>query len=141
MANMELIKELREKQVQVSLIGKEALENCDNNIEKAIEYLRKKSCSGWEKDEGKEARQGIIHSYIHLGGKIGVLLELNCETDFVARTEDFKKLANELCLQIAFDSPKYISREEIPEDILNKEKDIIREQLKDMNKPAQVIEK
>ncbi len=141
MANMELIKELREKTGAGVSYCKEALENCDNDIEKAIEYLRKKGLAQAEKKIGKEARQGIIHSYIHLGGRIGVMLELNCETDFVARTEDFKKLANELCLQIAFDSPKYISREEIPEDILNKEKDIIREQLKDMNKPDQVIEK
>jgi len=141
MANMELIKELREKTGAGVSYCKEALENCDNDIEKAIEYLRKKGLAQAEKKIGKEARQGIIHSYIHLGGKIGVMLELNCETDFVARTEDFKKLANELCLQIAFDSPKYISREEIPEDILNKEKDIIKEQLKDMDKPPQVIEK
>jgi len=141
MANMELIKELREKTGASISYCKEALESCDNDIEKATEYLRKKGLAQAEKKVGKEARQGIIHSYIHLGGRIGVMLELNCETDFVARTEDFKKLANELCLQIAFDSPKYVSRDEIPEEELNKEKDIIKDQLKDMNKPPQVIEK
>jgi len=141
MANMELIKELREKTGASISYCKEALENTNNDIDKAIEYLRKKGLAQAEKKSGREARQGIIHSYIHLGGRIGVMLELNCETDFVARTEDFKKLANELCLQIAFDSPRYVSRDEIPEDVINKEREILKEQLKDMNKPPQVIEK
>lgn len=141
MANMELIKELREKTGASISYCKEALEATQGDVEKAIEYLRKKGLAQAEKKAGRETRQGIIHSYIHLGGRIGVMIELNCETDFVARTEDFKKLANELCLQIAFDSPKYISREDVPQEIVEKEKEIIREQLKDMNKPPQVIEK
>ncbi len=141
MSNLDLIKELREKTGASISYCKEALENSNNDLEKAIEYLRKKGLAQADKKMGREARQGIIHSYIHLGGRIGVLIELNCETDFVARTEDFKKLANELCLQIAFDSPKYVSREDIPQEVVEKEKEIIKEQLKELNKPENVIEK
>lgn len=91
MANMELIKELREKTGASISYCKEALEATQGDVEKAIEYLRKKGLAQAEKKAGRETRQGIIHSYIHLGGRIGVMIELNCETDFVARTEDFKK--------------------------------------------------
>lgn len=141
MSNLDLIKELREKTGASISYCKEALEKTEYDMEKAIEYLRKKGLAQADKKMGREARQGIIHSYIHLGGRIGVMIELNCETDFVARTEDFKKLANELCLQIAFDSPRYISREDVPKEVIEKEKEIIKEQLKELNKPDNVIEK
>ena len=139
--SMDLIKELREKTGAGVSHCKEALVETGGDIEKAIEYLRKKGLASAEKKMGREAKEGIVHSYIHLGGKIGVMIELNCETDFVARTDDFKKLANELCLQIAFDAPEYISREDVPQEIIEKEKEIIREQLKEMNKPPHIIEK
>lgn len=139
--DMSLVKKLREKTSIGILECKNALTEADGDFDKAIEILRKK---GFEKAKSKSSRatnQGIIASYIHANQKIGVLLELGCETDFVAKNEDFLALAKEITLQIAGMNPLYVSVQEIPEDELEKEKEIYREQLKKSGKPDNIIDK
>ena len=109
---------------------KKALAENDANIDKALEFLRKKGLKSVEKRSGKVAAEGVVFSYIHAGGRIGVMLELNCETDFVARGEDFQALAKDIAMHIAWSSPKYVSREEVPADVVEKEKEIYLSQLK-----------
>lgn len=137
----ELIKELREKTQAGMLDCKKALVENSGDLEKAADYLRKKGLASASKKMGRSANEGIVSSYIHSNSKIGVLLELNCETDFVARNSDFQDLAKELCLQVAASNPLYVSVEDIPAQELEREKDIYREQIKDSGKPEQVIEK
>lgn len=124
---------------------KKALEACDGNMERAIEILREKGMASAAKRAGKIASQGIVDSYIHLGGKIGVMVEINCETDFVARSDDFKDLAHNIAMQIAAAKPEYVRIEEVPESVIAKEKEIllaqIKEDPKNANKPANIIEK
>ncbi|MDD5341024.1 MAG: translation elongation factor Ts [Patescibacteria group bacterium] len=108
---------------------REALIEANGDMEKAIEILRKKGSKIATKRSGKEASEGVIVSYIHSNNKVGVLVELNCETDFVARNEEFKKLAYDLAMQVAAQSPLYVSQDDVPADVLAKEKDIIKEQL------------
>ena len=134
-----LVKELRDKTGISIMECKKALEACEGDIDKAIEWLRKKGLEMAKKRQGRSTNEGIIDSYIHAGGRIGVLLELACETDFVARTEDFKKLAHELCLQIAAMAPQAIRPEDLPKEVVEKEKEIYREQMKD--KPKDKLEK
>lgn len=137
----ELIKELRER-TQVGMLDcKKALIECGGDIEKSIEYLRKKGIASASKREGRATKEGRVATYIHSNGKIGVMLELFAETDFVAKNEDFMTLAKELCMQVAASNPLYLSIEDIPAEALEKEKDIYREQLKESGKPANVIEK
>ena len=133
-----LVKELRDITGAKMMDCKRALQEADGNIEKAQEILRKKGQADAKKKAGRITSQGAIGSYIH-GGKIGVLLELNCETDFVARNEEFKTLLKDLCMHIAAANPQYISRDEVPEEIINKEKEVYKAQIK--NKPEKVIEK
>src|SRR5512137_2107781 len=109
---------------------KEALQASDCDFEKAIEYLRKKGMSAATKRSSKAAKEGTICQYIHMQGRIGVLVEVNCETDFVAKTDDFKNMAKDIAMQIAATNPVYVSPEEVPEDILEKERGIYRDQLK-----------
>lgn len=139
--DMELVKKLRE-QTGISILEcKKALEETQNNIDNAKEWLRKR---GFEKAKSKSTRttdQGAIGSYIHANHKIGVMVELGCETDFVAKNEDFLQLIKDVAMQIAAMNPKYISEKDIPSDVLEKEKEIFREQLKDSGKPANIIEK
>jgi elongation factor Ts len=137
----ELIKELRNKTQAGMMDCKKALVDCDGDIDKAVEYLRKKGLASVDKKMGRQASEGIVASYIHSNNKIGVLLELRTVTDFVARNEDFQWLAKELCMQVAAASPLYVSIEEIPAEVIEKEKEIYAEQLKDSGKPAQVVEK
>ncbi len=137
----EMIKELREKTQAGMLDCKKALIECGGDMEKAVDYLRKKGLAAANKREGRVAKEGIIASYIHNNSKLGVLLELNCETDFVARNQDFLDLAKDLCMQVAAANPLYVSPEDIPAEVLEREKEIYREQLKDSGKPANVIEK
>lgn len=120
---------------------KKALEEANGNVESAVEILRKKGIAKAAKRADKIAAEGMIVSYIHGGGRVGVLVEVNCETDFVAKNEGFKALANDIALHIAALSPKYLSREEVPAELVEKEKNIYREQMQGENKPAEIIEK
>ena len=135
------VKELREKTGVGMMECKKALEESQGDMDKAVEYLRQKGVAVAQKKASRATQEGMIESYIHMGGKIGVLLHLSCETDFVARTDDFKELAHELCMQIAAASPQYLKREEIPAETLEKEKSIYRAQAAESKKPANVVEK
>jgi len=137
----EQLKELRDRTGISIMECKKALEESGGDIEKAIEILRKKGYARAKDKMDRETGEGLVYAYIHLDGKIGVLVEVNCETDFVARNEEFRELAKNIAMQIAAANPKYISAEDIPVEEIEKEKDIIREQLKDSKKPAEIIEK
>ena len=131
----ELVKELREKTGAGILDCQKALTENGNSIDKAIDYLRQKGLAAPQKKAGRETNQGLIHAYIHAGGKIGVLIEVNCETDFVARNEQFKSFVNDLALQVAAASPSYVRREEIAADVVAKERSIYEGQAKELGKP------
>lgn len=135
----ELIKEVREITGAGIVDVKEALTEASGDKEKAIEILRKKGIVKLGKKADRIAKEGVIESYIHAGGRIGVLLEVNCETDFVARTPDFKNLAKELALHIAASNPLYLSRDQVPPEVIEKEKEIYKEST--LGKPADVAEK
>ncbi len=137
----QLVKELRERTGAGFMDCKKALEECKGDIEEAIVLLRKKGLAKAEKKAGRETADGLIGSYIHAGGKIGVLVEVNCETDFVARTADFQNLVKEIAMQIAAMNPKYVSIEDVPPEVLEREKEILREQAKASGKPDHVVEK
>jgi elongation factor Ts len=136
-----LIKELREKTGVGIMDCKEALRECKGDIEQAIDYLRKKGISIAKKRQGRSATEGQIQSYIHAGGKIGVLVEVNCETDFSAKTEDFTEFVKNIAMHIAASSPVAIDREGIPPEILEREREIYLSQARDSGKPEKVIEK
>ena len=136
-----LVKTLREMTGAGILDCKKALQETGGNLEEAVELLRKKGIAKAAKKAGRETKEGLIHAYIHAGGRVGVLLELNCETDFVARNDLFKELANEIALQIAAMKPKYVSREDVPKDVLEKEGEIIREAALAEGKPPHIAEK
>jgi elongation factor Ts len=136
-----MVKELREKTGAGMMDCKEALTTTAGDFEKAIDHLRKKGMSAATKRSSKAAKDGAIASYIHMGGKIGVLVELNCETDFVAKTDDFRLLAKELTMHIAAANPKYLKSEEIPADILEREKEIYRSQAMAEKKPEKIWDK
>jgi len=136
---LDKVKELREKTSAGMMECKHALQEALGDLSKAIDILRKKGVSLASKRSSKATKEGLIVSYIHTNNKIGVLLEVNCETDFVARNDDFKSFVKELSMQIAAANPSYISREDVPEAELAKEKDIIKEQNK--NKPETALEK
>ncbi len=136
---LDKVKELREKTSAGMMECKHALQEASGDLSKAIDILRKKGVSLASKRSSRAAKEGLIVSYIHTNNKIGVLLEVNCETDFVARNDDFKSFVKELSMQIAAANPSYISREDVPEAELAKEKDIIKEQNK--NKPETALEK
>jgi len=137
----ELVKELREKTGAGIGDCRKALMECQGDIEKAGEWLREKGIASAGKRAGKSANQGLIFSYIHGEGKVGVLLEVNCETDFVARTEDFKELCKDIAMQIAAMNPLYVRREEVPLEVIEKEKEIYTAQMAETKKPANIIEK
>lgn len=136
-----LIKVLRERTQAGILDCKDALVSAGGDIEKAIIILREKGKTDLKKLEGKSAKEGAIFSYIHHNEKCGVLLELNCETDFVAKTEAFKTLGKELCLQIAASSPLYIDKDDVPKERIEEEKDIIKKQYEDKKKPEHILNK
>ena len=135
------IKELREKTGVGIMDCKTALKECDGDINKAIDYLRKKGIATAKKRGSRTTSQGQVMSYIHAGGKIGVLVEVNCETDFTGKNEDFAIFVKDLAIQIAATSPAAIDRESIPQDILEKEREIYATQAKESGKPEKVIEK
>lgn len=137
----ELIKELREKTQAGILDCKDALKDAGYDIEKAILILREKGKASSRKLAGRSAKDGSVFSYIHHSGKIGVLLELNCETDFVAKTEEFKALGKELCLQIAATTPLYISKDDVKKEKIEEEKNIIKKQFEGQGKPENILEK
>jgi len=139
--SMELIKVLRQRTGAGVVDCKVALNEGKGDIEKAIEYLRRKGLATAAKKAGRVASDGLVSSYIHAGGKIGVLVEVNCETDFVAKTEDFQTFVKNIAMQIAAANPQYVRREEIPQDTLTKERDIYRAQALESKKPEKVIEK
>ena len=132
---------LREKTGAGMLDCKNALTETNGDIEKAIEYLRKKGIASASKKAGRVAAEGAVFSYIHMGGKIGVLLELNCETDFVAKSDAFQELGHDIALQIAASAPKYVTREEVDPAELAKEQEILRAQALNEGKPEAVVEK
>jgi elongation factor Ts len=135
------VKDLREKTGAAMMDCKRALEQTGGNEERAITILREKGLLVAAKREGKQASEGRVEAYIHAGGKIGVLLELNCETDFVAKTDDFQQLARELAMQIAAANPIYVDRTEVPEAVIEQEKEIYRTKAQNEGKPAQAIDK
>lgn len=137
----ERVKELRQRTGIGMMECKKALQESNGDIEKAIRILRKKGHARAKDKMSRETSEGLVGSYIHLNGKIGVLVEVNCESDFVARNEEFKDLIKNIAMHIAAASPKYISSEEVPQEELEEEKDIIREQFKDSKKPPEIMEK
>lgn len=137
----QMVKELRNKTSAGIMDCKEALRASEGNTEKAIEYLRKKGINAASSKFNRQTLSGKIGSYIHLYGKIGVLVEVNCETDFVVNTEEFKEFIKDIAMQIAASDPKYISREEVPKSIIKKEREIFAAQVEKTNKPAAIIEK
>ena len=136
-----LVKKLRDKTSAGMMDCKKALVESEGDFEKAINHLRKSGITKAEKKETRETKDGLVHSYIHAGGQLGVLLEINCETDFVAKTEGFSDLAHNLSMQIAATNPLAIDREGVSESILKREKDIYIEQAKSSGKPDDIIEK
>jgi elongation factor Ts len=140
-SSAEMVKELRDRTGAGVMDCKAALEAAAGDLQAAIEHLRKKGLADAAKKAHREARDGVIASYIHAGSKIGVLVEINCETDFVARTDDFQQLVKDVAMQVAAASPMYVSREQVPGDIVEKEREIYRQQMADQKKPPQVIDK
>ena len=136
-----LVKELRDRSGVGMMECKKALVETGGNLDKAFDHLRKAGAAKALKKEGREAKEGIVLSYIHPGSKLGVLLELNCETDFVAKTEDFTNLGNDIAMHIAATDPLAVSVENISTEIVEKEKEIYSDQAKKTNKPAEIIEK
>jgi elongation factor Ts len=142
MADIQTITQLRETSGAGMMDCKKALDESNGDIEKALEILRKKGDSkATKKLEERQTKEGVVYSYIHSNNKSGSMLELLCETDFVARTEGFQLLARELALQIVAMSPEYLSPDQVPSEVIEKEKEIYREQMRNEGKPAEMIEK
>jgi elongation factor Ts len=139
--NAALVKQLRDATGAGMMECKAALVEAKGNLDDAITILRKRGLAQATKKAGRSTNEGLIGSYIHMGGKIGVLVEVNCESDFVARTDDFQSLAREIAMHIAAASPQYVRREDVPADILERERAIYRGQMEGQNKPAAVIDK
>jgi len=136
-----LVKDLRDRTGIGMMECKNALQETGGDIEKAITVLRKKGYARAKDKMERETKDGLVGSYIHLNGKLGVLVEVNCESDFVARNEEFQGLVKNICLHVAASNPTYVSSEEIPQEILDEEKEIIRGQFKDSNKPPEIVDK
>ena len=140
-SSAEQVKNLRERTGAGVMDCKAALEASQGDLQGAVEYLRKKGLADAAKKAHREAKDGVVASYIHPGSKIGVLVEINCETDFVARTEDFQQLVKDVAMQVAAANPSYVAREEVPGAVVEKEREIYRQQMADQKKPLQVIDK
>lgn len=136
-----LVKELREKTGAGIMDCKQALSECDGDMNKALDFLRKKGLATAQKRAGRATHEGVIQSYIHMGGKIGVLVEVNCETDFVAKTDAFQEFSKNIAMQIAAANPVGITPEDVPAEIIEKEKEIYRAQALETGKPQQVVDK
>ena len=139
--NAVFVKELREKTGAGIMDCKKALAECDGDIEKAVDFLRQKGLAAAAKKASRVAADGAVGAYVHPGGKIGVLVELNCETDFVARTAEFQSLLKDMAMQIAAANPRYVRKEDVPSEDLEKERDLYRRQAQESGKPEKVIEK
>jgi elongation factor Ts len=137
----QLVKELRDKTGSGMMECKKALEDAGGDIEEAVTLLRKRGQAAAEKKVGRSTTEGLVGSYIHTGGRVGVLIEVNCETDFVAATAEFQELVKELAMQVAASRPRWVRREDVPADALDKEREILRSQAEGTGKPAAVIEK
>jgi elongation factor Ts len=135
------VKELRDKTGAGMMDCKKALVEAGGDMDKAVDLLREKGLAAAAKRADRIAAEGVVESYIHMGGKIGVLVEINCETDFVARTDEFKELARDVAMQIAASSPKFISREEVPQAEIEKEKEILRAQAINEGKPEKIADR
>lgn len=135
------VKELREKTGAGMMECKNALVETDGNLDAAVKILRERGLAAAAKKAGRATREGLVGQYIHAGGKLGVLVEVNCETDFVARTEEFAELVKDIAMQIAAANPLYVRREDVPEAILEQEKEILRKQAATEGKPAHIAEK
>lgn len=135
------VKKLRDMTGAGMMDCKKALTETQGDLEKAVEYLRKKGIASAAKRSGREVNEGVIMSYIHPGNRLGVLVEVNCETDFVAKTDNFLALAKDVAMQIAASNPIAVNREDVPQDLIDKELEIFRTQAKDEGKPEAVIEK
>jgi len=133
-----MVKKLRDKTNAGMMDCKQALNASEGDFDKAIEYLRKKGLSAATKRSSKAAKEGVVASYIHMQGRIGVLVEVNCETDFVARTDNFQTMARDIAMHVAAANPTYLSPEDVPEDILAKEKQIYQEQAQAEGKPEKI---
>lgn len=141
MVDTSLITQLRTKTGAGIVDCKEALTEANGDLVKAEELLRKKGLKTVAKKAGRSAKEGVVTSYIHAGGKVGVLVELNCETDFVARNEEFQALAKDIAMHIAASAPEYLKPEDVPAEVLEKEKEILREQLRAEKKPEVMLDK
>jgi elongation factor Ts len=137
----EMVKELRERTGAGVMDCKAALESSKGDLAGAVEFLRKKGLADAAKKAHRDAKDGLVHAYIHPGAKMGVLVEVNCETDFVARTEDFQQLVKDIAMQVAAANPSYVSREDVPGAVVEKEREIYRQQMADQKKPPQVLDK
>lgn len=135
------VKELRDRTGIGMMECKKALVETEGNIDEAIDLLRKRGMAKAEKKSGRDVNEGVIHSYIHPGSKIGVLIEVNCETDFVSQNEDFQNFVGNICMHIAATNPLSLDRKDVAEDIVEKEKEIFREQGKNEGKPENIVEK
>ncbi len=136
-----LVKELREATGAGVLDCKKALETSGGDIEKAKAYLREKGLAAAAKKADREVKEGLIEAYVHTGGRVGALIELGCETDFVARTEDFKQLAHDLAMQVVASKPLYLTPDDIPPKVLEEEKNVYRTQARELGKPEHVVER
>lgn len=135
------VKELREKTGAGMMDCKKALEEANGDMERAIEVLRERGLAAAAKKAGRIATEGVCEAYIHAGGRIGVLVEINCETDFVAKTDQFKEFARDIAMHIAASNPRYLRREDVPAEVVEKEKEILRAQALNEGKPEKIVEK
>lgn len=140
MITAEMVKELRERTSAGMMDCKKALQETNGNMEKAADLLREKGLAAAAKKAGRIASEGLVDAYIH-GGRIGVIVEVNCETDFVGKNEEFKAFVRDVAMQIAAANPQYIRREEVPQDVIEKEKEILRNQALNEGKPAHIVDK
>lgn len=139
--SIEMIKELREKTGSGMMDCKKALQENDGDIEKAIAWLREKGIASADKKSSRVAAEGIVDAYIHAGGRVGVLIEVNIETDFAAKNEDFRRFVRDLAMQVAAMTPRWVSRDEVPAEEIDKEKAIVRNQALNEGKPEQIVDK
>lgn len=137
----QMVKELRERTGSGMMDCKKVLTETDGDMERAIELLRERGLAAAAKKAGRIAAEGLVDSYIHTGGRVGVLVEVNCETDFVAKTEDFQNLVKDIAMQVAAAKPEYVKREEVPADVLAKEKEIYRAQALEEGKPEKIVDR
>jgi len=140
-SSAQLVRELRDRTGAGVMDCKEALQEAKGSLDGAVEYLRKKGLAAAAKRTHREAREGLVGAYVHPGAKLGVLVEVNCETDFVARTDAFQDLVKDLGMQVAAANPSYVSRDDVPPDVVEKEREIYHGQLADQQKPPHVIDK